>query len=59
MQIEILISIILPQHVIKYNRDRGMAQLASALAWGARGRQCKPDYPDKHINRIKKLKKYI
>jgi len=27
--------------------NRGVAQLASALAWGARGRPFKSDHPDK------------
>ncbi len=31
--------------------NRGVAQLASALAWGARGRPFKSDHPDSRINR--------
>ena len=31
---------------------RGVAQLASALAWGARGRPFKSDHPDKDRMRV-------
>jgi hypothetical protein len=32
--------------------SRGVAQLASALAWGARGRPFKSDHPDKDEKRV-------
>ena len=35
-----------PVYLISLNYFRGVAQLASALAWGARGRLFESDHPD-------------
>jgi len=41
------------------NKYRGVAQLASALAWGARGRLFESDHPDKSKMRLSKLPKAL
>ncbi len=39
--------------ISEMNGNRDVAQLASALAWGARGRKFESSYPDKRTGAIR------